>query len=131
MGQTGESVRRIASFGYNPSWSPDSRQIVFASASVDITPDYVTSELWTVDVDQGKPRKLPGAEGALPAWSPNGHRIAYYTIRPKRNRDIMTIAVGGGEPVSVPDRSERSFSPTWSPDGKSIAFSAWRRLGAR
>ena len=30
MGSTGESIRRLTNFGYNPSWSPDSKKIIFA-----------------------------------------------------------------------------------------------------
>ena len=33
MGATGESPRRITSFGYNPSWSPDGRLLAFATES--------------------------------------------------------------------------------------------------
>ena len=33
MGSTGESVKRLADFGYNPSWSPDAREIVVSTVS--------------------------------------------------------------------------------------------------
>ena len=32
MGATGESVRRLTDFGYNPAWSPDGKDIVFGTA---------------------------------------------------------------------------------------------------
>ena len=31
MGATGESVRRLTDFGYNPAWSPDGKEIVFGT----------------------------------------------------------------------------------------------------
>ena len=31
MGRTGESVRRVADFGYNPAWAPDGKRIVCAT----------------------------------------------------------------------------------------------------
>ena len=34
MGATGESVRRLTDFGYNPAWSPDGREIVVATEGV-------------------------------------------------------------------------------------------------
>ena len=36
MGATGESVRRLTDFGYNPAWSPDGTELVFSSAGFDI-----------------------------------------------------------------------------------------------
>jgi eukaryotic-like serine/threonine-protein kinase len=32
MGATGESVKRLTDFGYNPAWSPDGTEIVCATA---------------------------------------------------------------------------------------------------
>ena len=34
MGATGESVKRLTDFGYNPAWSPDGEHIVFSTISV-------------------------------------------------------------------------------------------------
>src|SRR4029077_17592000 len=51
MGATGESVRRLTSGGYNPSWSPDGRKIVFATEGVaNPSERRQTSQLWIVDV---------------------------------------------------------------------------------
>ena len=32
MGATGEAVRRLTDFGYDPAWSPDGGEIVFVEA---------------------------------------------------------------------------------------------------
>src|SRR5207237_2747822 len=39
MGATGESVKRITDFGYNPAWSPDTNEIVCATMGF-ARPDY-------------------------------------------------------------------------------------------
>ena len=123
MGATGESVRRISDFGYDPAWAPDSRRVVFATQPSPVSVTYIgSSELWVVDIVHGKPERVEGADGAMPAWSPNGHRIAYWTIRVDRRRDVLTIAAGGGEPISVTDNEHICWAPTWSADGRYLYF---------
>ena len=55
MGATGENVRRLTDFGFNPAWSPDGGEIVFAAESVVASPESrdSRSELWAVDVENG------------------------------------------------------------------------------
>jgi Tol biopolymer transport system component len=38
MGATGESVRRLTNFGYNPAWSPDGKEIAWATQGVAFSP---------------------------------------------------------------------------------------------
>src|SRR4029078_11983905 len=56
MGATGESPRRVTSFGYNPTWSSDGRTLAFAAESIVDTPNdrTVRSALWTVGIEAGK-----------------------------------------------------------------------------
>ncbi|HMF08734.1 MAG TPA: protein kinase, partial [Thermoanaerobaculia bacterium] len=51
MGATGENVRRLTDFGFNPAWSPDGKQIAVNSESVSHPFARVGySDLWIVDV---------------------------------------------------------------------------------
>jgi Tol biopolymer transport system component len=62
MGASGESVRRVTDFGYNPAWSPDGRRLVVATEAIE-TPfaRSLVSELWTVEIATGeKKRTLDG-----------------------------------------------------------------------
>jgi serine/threonine protein kinase len=53
MGPTGESVRRLTASGYDPAWSPNGSQIVFAAEQTD-TPRirYNNKDLHVVDLDR-------------------------------------------------------------------------------
>ncbi|MGH9753732.1 MAG: protein kinase domain-containing protein, partial [Blastocatellia bacterium] len=59
MGATGESARKIADFGQNPSWSPDGKEIVCGTDYI-IDPKRRVSEskLWVINVASGEKRSL-------------------------------------------------------------------------
>ena len=56
MGATGESVRRLTHFGFNPVWSPNGDEILFATELIDTDPRRRpgASELWAVGFPTGK-----------------------------------------------------------------------------
>ena len=127
MGRTGESVRRLSNTGYNPEWSPDGAEVIFATQNVVTEPAGVgSSELWTVNVTTGRTRSINGATGGQPQWSPHRYRIAYWTNRapdrPGGQRDIWTIPAEGGEPLSVTNDAAVDWNPVWAPDGRYLYF---------
>jgi Tol biopolymer transport system component/tRNA A-37 threonylcarbamoyl transferase component Bud32 len=137
MGRTGESVRRLTTDGFNPSWSPDGSAIVYATESAEFNPGNraARSVLWTVSTTKGERRQLTTTDAMQPAWSPHGHRIAYWGLfGDSVQRDIWTVPAGGGEPVRVTNDPAIDWSPAWSPDGhflyfvsdRSGAFNLWR-----
>jgi eukaryotic-like serine/threonine-protein kinase len=128
MGATGESVRRIADFGYSPSWSPDGRRIVVSTeAGNDPAARDGTAQLWVVEVQTGEKKKIYDGDAVMPRWSPNGHRIAFWALPTGAGqRDILTIPAGGGEAVPVTSDPQVDWSPAWAPDGKSLYFASDR-----
>jgi Tol biopolymer transport system component len=120
MGATGESVRRVLDFGYDPAWSPKGDRI--AVATTDGVPGNRAglSELWVVDLNSDAETKLATADKIQPQWSPHGHRIAYY------DNDVWTMPADGGEGLRLTDSVARDGDGLWSPDGRYIYFSSLR-----
>ena len=132
VGATGESARRLTTFGSYPAWSPDGRRIVFSSEEVD-TP-YNTlgaGRLWIVDAAGGEPREIALAletrdfGGYQPAWSPSGARIAYW-VNVGGQRDLETVSIAGRDRVKVTSDAALDWAPVWSPDGRFLYFASDR-----
>jgi eukaryotic-like serine/threonine-protein kinase len=129
MGATGESVRRLTDFGYNPFWSPDGKEIICSTESIDRPELRQTSksQVWSVRVGTGEEREIAaGGDAVQPSWSPHGHRIAYWASRAAGQRNIWTVPSSGGAPVPVTDDGFMNWNPIWSPDGASLFFSSDR-----
>jgi dipeptidyl aminopeptidase/acylaminoacyl peptidase len=56
-----------------------------------------------------------------PNISPDGRRIAF-SRGDRRERNIFTVPIDGGEPTQVTFMNAFSENPVWSPDGNAIAF---------
>ncbi len=129
MGATGESARRLTTFGWNPAWSPDGNKLVFAAEPISRTPfdRPTTSALWTVEIATGELTRLTEGDSVQPSWSPGGDRIAYWgLVAGGAQRDLFTIPADGGEPLAVTSDPAVDWSPVWSPDGKYLYFSSDR-----
>jgi dipeptidyl aminopeptidase/acylaminoacyl peptidase len=91
------------------AWSPDSRQIVYS----------LDGDLFTSSVPDGRLTRLTetaeNEDGAR--FSPDGQRLAFV-----RKGDIAVMSSQGGAARQLTAEA-RAGSPTWSPDGRWLAFS--------
>jgi len=137
MGATGENVRRLTDFGFNPAWSPDGKQIAINSETVSHPFARIGyADLWVVDSATGAKRLIVpgrwraergGGDATQPSWSPHGYRIAYWGLRGETGwRDVWTIPAGGGQPVDVTNDVATDWNPVWSPDGRYLYFGSDR-----
>jgi Tol biopolymer transport system component len=125
-GATGESVRRVTEFGFDPAWSPDGKSIAFGTEEVNNPSSRKgDSAIYVVDVSGGTPRRLVDGDGVQPSWSPAGDRIVYWS-NTGGQRDIYSVAAAGGPRVAVTTDPAIDWSPVWSRDGKFIYFSSDR-----
>jgi Tol biopolymer transport system component len=133
MGSSGTPVRRLSDFGYDPSWSPDSSEIVVSTAaSADPAVRQGVAELWAIQVADGEKRQITRHDAMQPSWSPHGWRIAFWGLREETagQRDLWTVRTDGSsaesEPVTVTNDMALDWNPVWSSDGDYLYFSSDR-----
>jgi Tol biopolymer transport system component/tRNA A-37 threonylcarbamoyl transferase component Bud32 len=126
MGATGESVRRLTDFGFNPSWSPDGRSVLVTGEEIPGPSGRASrSQLWRVDVATGERVRLTreGDDVVQARFSPNGGRIAYWGLPEGSGKRVLyTMPAAGGEPVALTDDDAINWNPVWSPDGRFLYF---------
>jgi Tol biopolymer transport system component len=127
MGATGEGVRRLATVGGSPAWSPDGKEILVADESItDPSSRFSHSRIWRVDATTGHRRLLVERDGVQPSWSPSGKRIAFWSSDPGGRRVIWTLPADGGEPTVAFESNDLAWNPVWSADGRYLYFSSDR-----
>lgn len=117
----------------SPAWSPDGTRIAFVSergADPDRTND---SNIYVMDAKAGATAiqltTFSGPDRGRPAWSPDGHWIAYVQgDEPKMSAynlgKLAVVPAGGGAPRLLTESLDRNVSGplAWSKDGSSLYF---------
>jgi Tol biopolymer transport system component len=101
------------------SWSPDGEWIVFSARHVGNR----IGNLYLVHTDKSGLVQLTDdtTDDWAPAWSPDGARIAFVSIR-NGQPGIYVMEADGSNVIRLTDIGERSYPLCWSPDGTRIAF---------
>jgi Tol biopolymer transport system component len=108
----------------SPVWSPDGTKVAFYRQAIDES----TSRIMVLNTKTGDARQVVrGVEGFDPAFSPDGHSLAF-----KRIDGIWIVGLDGSglhqETNEHPNRAV-AFSDSWpqfSPDGKMLVFERTR-----
>jgi len=117
-GDNPENIPQI--FGWDPTWSPDGKQILFASDRDGAI------QLFIVNVNgRGLHRvtNLPEIRGRSD-WSPDGQSILTYS-GPSWNREIYIMNADGSNVHQLTPTGGNSQGPSFSLDGKWVAFTAY------
>lgn len=107
--------------GWDPTWSPDGKKILFASYD-----QYTTIQLFTIDLDGSNLKKVTQMEllRGRSDWSPDGMWAVTYAGEPWA-RELFSFPMEGGEPELLTPPGGNSQGPSISPDGDWVAFTAY------
>jgi dipeptidyl aminopeptidase/acylaminoacyl peptidase len=113
----------------DPRISPDARQVIYTSVSVNAKHDNYETALWIVPTSGGDPRPLTaGPHDSLARWSPDGRRIAFVRAVEKDGRvqpgQIFLLPMDGGEARQLTEMPKGAGDLVWAPDGRTLAFSS-------
>ncbi len=133
----GGHVRRVASFGYRPRWSPDGSQILFYSSflrGVNEPP-----KMYVVDLEGAPPievltefRIAPSIGGSSVVWHPHANRLTFSGKHEELGSGYWTVPLDGGTPVKsqltsrfkkqVEAAGVRLRAFAWAPAGDALYF---------
>ncbi len=112
----------------HPDWSPDGRNIVFASY-LDAEGNPSAGEIYIINVDGSNLTQLTDSpwEDSDPEWSPDGAKIVFKSTRDTKmsgREEIYVMDADGGNVrrLTITSGNQSDHDPSWSPDSKSIVF---------
>ena len=118
----------------DPSWSPDGKRIAFSSARDRDNPQ--NYEIYVMGTDGGNEQKLTENpnEDQHPSWSPDGKHIVFSSDRKGHfigefgiTSEIYVMDADGDNQQRLTENRQNDWHPSWSPDGKRIAFASDRK----
>ncbi len=123
----------------DPRISPDGTRIAFVRLEIDREGYESKRSIWTIPAAGGAPRQFTaGPKDSAPRWSPDGRTVAFLRapageVKPKNKEEreqgvgrpqLWLIPADGGEARQLTHLRHGAGAAVWSPDGKTILFSA-------
>ena len=115
------------------SWSPDGKQLVFATGDMDQSPGVIFKlTLESLEKQQLLSPRPNSLGDYSPVFSPDGTLLAFIATSTKSSwvSEIYVVPVAGGEPRRLTFDNKIISGLTWSADGRELIFSS-DRIGNR
>jgi Tol biopolymer transport system component len=126
MDPDGGNMKKLAEHAVTPTWSPNDKQIAFASNRDG------KFQIYSMNSDGSNQKRLTNtkAEESAPAWSPNGDAILFVSERDGEHPALFAMSPDGSGQQRLAFSKHQDFCyPTWSLDGQTIAFTSLNRVG--
>jgi tricorn protease len=113
---------------YTPSWSPDSKKILYTDTNL---------RVWVLDVASGKTKTVGEDSWMVPArtlnpvWSPDSKYVAYASRLRSLYHAIFVADIETGESKQVTDGLADAVWPVWDASGKYLWFFASTDFGLK
>jgi len=109
------------------AWSPDGRSIAYYVSDVSQSRVFVAG----ADGQGSVPVGDPAIKAGHPAWSPDGSLIAFNAGAFDRDRGVYLMRPDGTDirRITATPGYDDDFVPTWSPDGRHLAFTLNGQVG--
>ena len=117
-----------ANFYYTPTWSPDSKKLLYTDTNLNV---------WVMDVASGQAKTVGNdpwmvpQRTLFPTWSPDSKWVAFATRLNTLYRAIVVVNVETGEKHQVTDGLADAMFPVWDANGKYLWFLASTDFGLR
>ena len=126
IGTPREIAFQKAAFYYTPSWSPDSKKLLYTDTNLNV---------WVMDIETGT-TKIVGRDPWMvpqrtlhPSWSPDSKWVAYASRLNTLYRSIVIANVETGAEHRVTDGLADAMYPVWDASGKYLWFLASTDFG--
>jgi len=106
--------------GWDPTWSPDGKQVLYASDKDGSTQLYAVNANGKND---HRVSSLPAIRGRSD-WSPDGQYIVTYSGEPW-HREVFLMNSDGSNAHQISPGGGNAQGPSFSPDGRWVAFTAY------
>jgi TolB protein len=124
MNADGSGVRRLTNhpaIDVTPTWSPTGTHVAFVSDRTG------TPQIYMVGVDGTGLRRITfGSHSDRPTWSPTPFNEIAYTARTGPGYDIKIYDLASGETRQITFGEGSNESPSFSPNGRHVAFTTTR-----